>query len=225
MAESTARPNTDKPVDLSPTSLMGKPMAPNYSMKHVAQTLKGADIQIHHTPNAGLRTKQNQAVRMFIEEQRTALYLLARRAEITENEFSAQTGELDRIQTHMLETMADWAGSLDPRQGVTGSGFSREFEIVVRRAFNESKDVVGAKVKIAIVPTGPVTGQDREEEEIEVPVNLKLSDLDAVEPTQSGPLYEQSVLEAGLQQPDLPVYDPDESVKIKLSEPEDDDAD
>ena len=207
MSTAIAQPDTDQPVDLSPTNLMGKPLRPNYGMKHAAQALKGADIQIRYNPNAALRSEQGAAVRMFIEEQRAALYLQTRQGTIKETERIARTGDLNRIRDGILHSMVEWAGDMNPRDGSMGTEMAPEFHSACRAAFNRIKDVLNVQIKVRAVPTGPISVQKTEEQPIEVPVDLKLSDLDAVEqPLDSGPLNEQSVLEAGLQQPDLPVF-------------------
>ncbi len=209
--KSSARPNTDQPVDLSPTNLMRKPLVPNFGMKHAAQTMKGADIQIHYNPKAGLRSKQNAAVRMFIEEQRTVLYLQSRQGTVSEEEYQIRANELKRMQDKMIQSLSDWARDIDPKRGSIGTDSSPEFLRACAEIFGQLKDVLDIQVEIDTVPVGPVSGQASEKQPVAVPVDLKLSDLDVVEqPLNSGPLGEQSVLEVGLQQPDLPVFEPDE---------------
>lgn len=202
-----------KAVDLSPKSLMPKGIRPNYATKQIAQTMKGANVQIHYKSNAGLRSAQNQAIKMFIEEQKVNLFLLARRGEITERDKIAQEGALSRIRDRMIQTMAEWAGEMHPKHGAVGTGLSREFESACHRVFNQFRDELGVPIKVSNIPIGPVSRHkaEKKEEIVVAPVDLKLSDLKAVEQSMdSGPLNEQSVLEVGLQQPELPVFDPEE---------------
>lgn len=208
---STQLSTANRPLDLTLKPLIGKALKPSAMLKQAARALKGgSDIQIVHRPNSGLRTKQGAAVRMFIEEQKTALYRRAMIGDISEQEHQADVGNLRRIQAKMIQTMPDWAGTIDPKQGAIGTGFSREFEVLLYNVFNQVRDDSGVSIEVNDVPLGPVSGQTSEKEEVKVvvaPDDLRLSDLEAVEqPLDSGPLGEPSVLEVGLQQQELPVF-------------------
>jgi len=215
---STQLSTANQQPNLTPQPLMGKALKPSGIMRQIAQELKGAsDIQIVHKSNAGLRTKQNQAIKLLIEEQRSAVFRQARRGEISESEHQAKESGLRRIRDRLTETLTDWAGNIDPKHGAVGTGVSREFEIAFYKAFNQFRSDLNTKVEIRDVPLGPITGQEAEEEDVitKAPEVVKLDDLPVVEPSFSGPLYEQPVAfdedgKAIRPDLDLPVFEPEE---------------
>jgi len=198
----------------------GKPLTPNKSFKEAAEAFTGGKAETHFKVNAGLRTKQNQAVRQFIEEQRTALYLKTVSSEISEGEFKARSSALFRVRDRMIRELVDWAEDLDPREGASGTNLSREFLVRCVKVFNALREDMGARIEVEPVPLGPVKPHDVEKPTFNpIPDDIKLDDLPVVkQPLQSGPVHERSVLEHGLQQPDLPTIE----VKEEISDTESD---
>ena len=87
---STQLSTADRRPNLTPTDLFGRPLSPSAALKHAAQALKAADVQTVYNSKAGLRTEQNQMVKLLIEEQRSALFVQTRQGELSEAEAQAK---------------------------------------------------------------------------------------------------------------------------------------
>ena len=220
----------DNPVDLSPQKvptqkapldLRLRPLGPNMAKKNPMQMKFGATGQraeIQYNSNASLRNKQQEGIRLFMSEKDVALYLKARKGTVTEKEQAKAVNVLRRMRNDMVITMSEWLGDIQP---VRHGRLTRECEAACQQKFNQLKEIedrqvpdnpaeelVKLVVSDEIIPTGPITGL--EQEQLLDPNEFKLEDLVPVEqPVDSGPLSEQSVLEGGLQQPDLPVFEPE----------------
>lgn len=219
----------DKPVDIAPQKvptqkapldLRLRPLGPNMA-KQNPMAMKFGDSgqrsEVHYKSNAALRNKQQEAIRVYVSEREVDLYRKTRAGTVTEKEQAKAINVLRRMKNNMIATMPEWLGDTQPfRHGrLTQECFAacqQEFNrLKVIEDHQVSDNPAEEPVKLVVsddfVPAGPVTGLVQEQPHD--PDTLKLEDLTPVEqPLASGPLSEQSVLETGLQQPELPVFVP-----------------